>query len=278
MEINLGDERIVELLSAFSPEQVQERALAKRADVFGQVVRLIQRPKPEEIEITATQRRLEPFWYAAATARYVYDRRHTYAVQAPAEVRSVTVSGTEIPVTHEHGDSFQLEAVDHCIEELRRELILDAMQGQEADWGKYLNYPSSTVSDLSALEQGGAIVVPPEVRGSFVVRKLAALLIKTFQADQIHEERIDVEQVTLFYRPVYDIEFEWKPKQKKQVMQFDALTGELKAASGDIKKQVVRVLANDALFDIGADVVGTVLPGANIAVKLGRLAARKAVR
>ena len=278
MEINLGDERIVELLSVFSPEQVQEKALAKRADVFGQVVRLIQRPKPEEIEITATQRRLEPFWYAAATARYVYDRRHTYTVQAPAEVRSVTVSGTEIPVTLEPSNSFQLEAVDHCIEEFRRELILDAMQGQEADLGKYLNYPSSAVPDLSALEQGGAIVVPPEVRGSFVVRKLAALLIKTFQADQIHEERIDVEQVTLFYRPVYDIEFEWKPKQKKQVMQFDALTGELKAAPGDIKKQVARVLANDALFDIGADVVGTVLPGANIAVKLGRLAARKVVR
>jgi hypothetical protein len=52
----------------------------------------------------------------------------------------------------------------------------------------------------------------------------------------------------------------------------------LKAAPGDIKKRMVRVLANDALFDIGADVVGTVLPGANVAVKLGRLAARKVVR
>ena len=38
------------------------------------------------------------------------------------------------------------------------------------------------------------------------------------------------------------------------------------------------VLENDALFDIGADAVGTVLPGANIAVKLGRLAARKVMK
>jgi hypothetical protein len=61
-------------------------------------------------------------------------------------------------------------------------------------------------------------------------------------------------------------------------LEFDALTGEFMAASGDIKNQVVRVLENDALFDIGADAIATVLPGANIAVKLGRLAARKIVR
>lgn len=278
MEINLGDERIVELLAACSPEQVQEKAWAKRADVFGQVVKLIQRPKPEDVEITAIQKRLEPFWFAAASARYVYDRRHTYTVEAPPEVRSVTVHGNEVAVTGERSHSFQLETIDHCVEEFRRELILDAMQGQEADLSKYLNHPSHTVPDMATLEQGGALVVPPEVRGSFVVRKLAALLMKTFQADRIYEERIDVEQVTLFFRPVYDIEYVWRPKQKKQVMVFDVLTGEFKAEMGDIKKQVVRVLENDTLFDIGADAIGTVLPGANLVVKIGRLAARKVVR
>ncbi len=35
---------------------------------------------------------------------------------------------------------------------------------------------------------------------------------------------------------------------------------------------------NDVLFDIGADAVGTVLPGVNVAIKLGRLAARKVVK
>jgi hypothetical protein len=278
MEINLGDERIVELLAAYSPEQVQETALAKRADVFGQVIKLIQRPKPEDVEVTAMQKRLEPFWFAAASARYVYERRHVYNVEVPPEVQSVTLYGNDLAATGERSHSFQLEAVDHCVEEFRRELILEAMRGQEADLGKYLNYPQQTALDVAALEQDGVMVVLPEVRGSFVVRKLAALLIKTFQADRIHEERIDVEQVTLFFRPVYAIEYMWKPKQKKQVMEFDALTGEFRAEAGDIKKHVKRVLENDALFDIGADAIGTVLPGANIAVKLGRLAARKVVR
>jgi hypothetical protein len=278
MEINLGDERIVELQAVYSPAQIQEKALAKRADIFGQVIKLIQRPNPEDIEITATQKRLEPFWFSTASARYVYDRRHTYRVETSPEVQSVTVYGNEHPVTGERGKAFQMDAVEHCVEEFRRELILEAMRGQEADLGKYLNYPQRTAPDMAALEQNDTLVVLPEVRGSFVVRKLVALLMKTFQADQIHEEKIDVEQVTLFYRPVYAIEYVWKSKQKKQAMEFDALTGEFRAESGEIKKRVARVLENDALFDIGADVIGTVLPGANVVVKLGRLAARKVVR
>jgi hypothetical protein len=112
MEINLGDERIVELLAAYSPEQIQEIAAARRADVFGQVVKLIQRPKPEDVEVTATQKRLEPFRFAAASARYVYDRRHAYTVEAPPEVRSVTINGNDLTVIGERSHWFQLEAVD----------------------------------------------------------------------------------------------------------------------------------------------------------------------
>lgn len=278
MDINLGDEQIIELQSPYTPEEIQEKALAKRVDAFGQLARLLQRPKPEDIEITTTQKRLEPFWFAAATARYVYDRRHTYHVDTPAEVQSVTVFGHDLPVSGERGRGFSVEALDHCVEELHRELMFDAIHGQETDYGKYLKYNRVPAASIAALEKDGVLVIPPEVRGSFVVRKLAALLMKTFQADTIHEERIDVEQIILFYRPIVATEYLWKARQKTQVLEFDTLTGEVRAEGGEIKKRVVRVLENDALFDIGADAVGTVLPGANIAVKLGRLAARKVVR
>ena len=278
MEINLGDERIVELLGTNSLQQIQEIANEKRVDVFGQVVKWVQRPKPEDIEVTSLQQRLEPFWYAAATARYVYDRRHTYSVPVSPEVRSVSVYGNPLEVIGEKNAAFQLNALEQCVEESKRDLILEAVQGREVDWVKYLTYPQFTVPDVASLTKDGTLVVSPEIRSSFVVRKLVSLLMKTFQADQVHEEKIDVQQVTLYFRPVYVIEFVWKSKQKKQEMEFDALTGQFKAVSGDIKKQVVRVLENDALFDIGADAIGTVLPGANIAIKLGRLAARKIVQ
>ena len=278
MEINLGSEQIVELQTAFTPEQVQEKALAKRADAFGQMAKFIQRPKLEDIEIVTTQKRLEPFWYASATARFVYDRRATYHVPVSPEVQSVKVKGDEHSVTGDKNRTFALEALEHCIEEMRQELLLDAVSSKEVRFEKYLTFPKNVVPDIAALEQNGTLVVAPEVRGSFVVRKIVSLLMKTFQADNIQEEKIDVAQVALYYRPIFAIEYLWKAKDKKQVIELDGLTGDFKAESGEIKKKVVSVLENDALFDIGADAVGTVFPGVNVAIKLGRLAARKAIK
>jgi hypothetical protein len=278
MEINVGNEAIIELQAVYSAQQIQDRANAKRIDAFGTMAKLLQRPKFEDIEVTTTQKRYEPFWYGVATAHYVYDRRHTLYVQVAPEVQSVTFHEQDYPVTPDHGRSFSLDAVEHCSEQIRRELILNAQDGNEGDFKKYLAFQKQELENMDALERDGALVVQPETRGSFVVRKLVSQLVKTFQADKIFEERIDVEQVALYFHPIYAIEYFWKTKTKKQVVEFDALTGDMKAEGGEIKKHVAKVLENDTLFDIGADTIGTVLPGANIAVKLGRLGLRKVVK
>lgn len=276
MDINIGEEKIVALIPPFTADVIQDRADAKRVDAFGQLVKFMQRPKSEEVEVVATQKRYEPFWYGAARAFYKYDRRHRYTVPVSSEVRVASF------YDHEHvvqsGQAFQFEAIEHCEEELQRELLLDPMTGAESDFRKYLNFPKQDVENLEALQSEGAVVVSPEVRSSFLVGKLTQLLMKTIQADKIFEQHIDVEQIILYYRPVYAFEFLWKPRDKRSVVEFDALTGETRAAPGQIKKQIARVLDNDDLFDIGADVVGTFVPGANIGVKLGRLAARKALK
>jgi hypothetical protein len=278
MDINLGNERIIELQAMYSAELIRDRALGKKMEAFGRLTQLFQRPKPEDIEINLIQKRLEPFWFCGASARYVYDRRATYRVEVQPEVQTVMLYDTEAPVTMERTRGFALEVIEHCVEEPRIELMLDAKTGHEADFSKYLAYQKNEVAQVADLEKDGAMVVLPEMRGSFVVRKLTSTLVKTFHADKIYEERVDVDEISLYYRPVYAVEYLWKPKQQTKVYEFDALTGEVKAEGGEIKKKVARVLENDTLFDIGADTVGTILPGVNVAIKLGRLAARKAVK
>jgi hypothetical protein len=278
MEINLGTEQIVEVSAAFSLEQIKDKALTKRIDAFGQMAKLVQRPKLEDIEITMTQKRLEPFWFACATARYVYERKATYRVPVSNETQAVTVNGIEYPVTGDKTRIFMVEGLERCIEEASQSLMLDAASGKAVKYDKYLNFPKTVVNDLASMGQNSTLVVPPEIRSSFVVRKLASMLMKTFQADKIIEEKIDVSEITLYYRPIFAVEYFWERKDKKQVVEFDGLTGDAKAESGEIKKKVVSVLENDALFDIGADAIGTVFPGVNVAVKLGRLAARKAIK
>ncbi len=278
MEINLGDEHIVALQAAYTADQIREKALSKRVDVFGRVVKLLQRIKPEDIELTVFQKRFEPFWFVSASTRYVYDRKHTYRVGVSPEVQAVTVYGNKHAVAYEQNNTFELEAVEHCVEEFRKETMLDAMHGNEADFSKYLTYPKTEVPEMAALKSDGSVIVPPEVRGSFVVRKLVQMLIKTIQADKIHEEKIDIKEITLFYRPTYAVEYYWKAKNKKVAAEFDALTGEVKVGGVEIKKHVASVLENNTLFDFGADAVGTLIPGASLAVKLGRLAAKKVIR
>ncbi len=39
MEINLGDERIIEVVSPYSPNEVHERMIGKKMDAFGQLTK-----------------------------------------------------------------------------------------------------------------------------------------------------------------------------------------------------------------------------------------------
>jgi hypothetical protein len=280
MEINLGSQRLVRLGETYSADQIQGLALTKRIDAFGQMAKLFSRPRPEDIEVGPAQKRFEPFWYAAATARYAYDRRHAYRIEVPAGVQAVTLLGQEFSVaTGGRAPAIEVEATNFCVDEERRELLIDGVQGQEShDLRRYLTFEKIEVDDLATLEQGGAIVVQPAVLGSFVVRKLVSTMMKTFHADLIREEKIDVEELVLYYRPVYVVEYTWKAKDKRQLLDFDALTGESHAEPTQVKRQVIKALENDALFDIGADTIGMLVPGSNIAIKVTRFAARKAIR
>jgi hypothetical protein len=278
MEINLGDERVMVLHAKYSADQIREKAMAKRNEIFGLIAKLIQRVQPEDIKISTFQKRLEPFWFVVASSRYVYDRRHKYRVEVAPKVHAVTVHGNKYSVMGKGNNAIELEAMDHCTEEFKRELIVDAFNGNVVDFKKYLSYPKSEVPDIAALKNDGTIVVPPEILSSFVVRKMVLQLIKTIQADAVNEENINISEVMLFYRPVFAVEYFWKDKNKKKVVEFDALTGEAKLEEGAIKKQVTKVLENNAFFDFSADAAGTLIPGANLVVKLGRMAATKAIQ
>lgn len=277
MEINLGTEHILVLQEKYTAQQIHEKAVAKRGEVFGVVAKLIQRLQPEDIKITTFQKRFEPFWFISASARYVYDRSHKYRVEAGQSVTAVTINGSKYDVMRDRNNTFEFEAVDHVTEEFKRELFLDAMLGNETDFKKYMIYQKSEVPDIALLRRDGTVVIPPEIRSSFVVRKMILQLIKTIQADLVHEEIIDVAEVTLYYHPVYAVEYFWKDKNKKKVVEFDALTGEARSEDGAIKKQVTKVLDNNSFFDLSADAVGSLIPGANLVVKLGRMAAQKAI-
>ena len=279
MEIQLGTQRILAIEEREGVESLRQRAMDKRTTAFGGGLgSLLQRARAEDIDLVTTPRRLEPFWHVVGRARYVYDRRRDYPVLASGvEVHEVTVHDTTYPVADagRGARTFTISAVEHCREEIAHELNADARTGAAvADAATVLAAPQREVADPSTLAAEDTVVVPPEQRASFVVRQLLAEMMKPVQADTILEESLTLDTTDLVYRPIWAFEFHWRPKEKRGVVEIDGVTGSIRAG-GSLLPQLGRVISRDALFDIGADTVGLLVPGGSIAVKVARAALDK---
>ena len=279
MDIQLGSERIFVLEEREGVDALRQRAMDRRTQSFGGGLGgLLQRPKAEDVALVASQRRLEPFWHVAGRAHYVYERRRDYVVVASApEVREVTIESTTYPVAEsgQTARSFSFSATEHCREEIAHTLDADARTGAKvADAVVVLSGPRQEVADPASLAVDETIVVPPEHRASFVVRQLLSEMLKPVQADRVLEESLTLETIDLCYRPVRAYEFTWRSKNKHGVVEIDAVTGAFRQG-GSLLPQLGKVITRDALFDIGADTIGLLVPGGSIAVKVARAALDK---
>ena len=61
---------------------------------------------------------------------------------------------------------------------------------------------------------------------------------------------------------------------RRGVVEIDAVTGAVRHG-GSLLPQLGKVITRDALFDIGADTIGLLVPGGSIAVKVARVALDK---
>jgi hypothetical protein len=276
VDISLGESRIIALEPRHFYDDALRRAEEKKTGALGSGLGgILSRPKPEEVVLVATQRRVEPFWHVACTAHYKYDRTRTYTVPASApDVRGVTVLTEDYKVvaSGKNPASFVMPVLEHCTEDRREEVWIDGMTGGSVGNGAALMTGKGyDVGDPATLEADEVIVVPPDHRASAIVRQLLAKLMVPLQADQIFEEQLAVPTLELVYRPIWAFEFEMPSKGKRGVVEVDGLTGETKTATS-LRLQINRHVSRDAVFDIGADTIGMIVPGGNIALKLARVA------
>ncbi|HOT08036.1 MAG: hypothetical protein A4E45_01684 [Methanosaeta sp. PtaB.Bin039] len=271
MEITLGQEEIFRLLPMINMEKAREKAWDKKTMVFSSgLAGLLSRPKAEEVQISYSECRYEPFWHVVCQVCYEYDRRRNFIVPVLApEVRRVTINGTDYDVTAEP-HQFVLDGVEHCVEENSSEFIFDAMHNQQRDWKKYLLFDKERVTDLSKAAPEGNIIVQPEMHASAAVRQVLTSMLRPIQADEIHTESVDIKKIELYFRPVYAFEYKWEAKGKTAVAEFDGLTGAMATGGITLRQQVEKVVTRDLIFDLGETTAGMLIPGANIAVRVAK--------
>jgi len=273
MDIYLATEHTYHLIPQFSVDVARDRVEQKKMNLIaGTLGSLFSRSKPEELQLATVENRVEPFWLLEASSRTSYDRARTYAVLASgAEVKSVTVIGQDFPTVPQPkgGPAFTFTGIEHCLQELQTRQTFDGITGSKVDLLKYVSSAKTEIADISTFAPEGVLVVPPQVKANAVVRQVTAEVVQPVENVQtIHEERVDIQTVDLNFRPIYAFEYEWTTKNKKVVIEFDPLTGEMRTGGKRLSDQIKGLLTRDLIFDVTADAFGTIVPGGSIAVKL----------
>ena len=123
---------------------------------------------------------------------------------------------------------------------------------------------TSPASDTAADFSDRADVV---VAGAGITGLVTAVLLA-----RAGREVLVLEATDLYYRPIWAFEFHWQPKDRRGVLEVDAVTGQVRTTASLMHGiDLGKVISRDGLFDIGADTIGMVIPGANIAVKLAKV-------
>jgi hypothetical protein len=269
MDITLGKEEIFRLLPMMNMEKAREKAWDKKTTVFSSGLSgLLSRPRAEDVQISYSECRYEPFWHIACEVYYEYDRKRNYIVPVISpEVKRVTINGTDYQVT-DRPHQFTIDGVEHCVEGANNETFFDAIRNQQRDWKNYLLFDKENVADLAKFVPEGNIVVQPEMHASAAVRQVLGSMLRPIQADEIHAENVDIKKIGLYFRPVYAFEYKWETKGKTAVAEFDGLTGAMTTGGITLRQQVEKVITRDLIFDIGAMTAGMLVPGGNIAVRM----------
>lgn len=271
MEISLGEEEIFRLLPMMNMEKAREKAWDKKTTVFSSgLTGMLSRPKAEDVQISYSECRYEPFWHVICQVYYEYDRKRNYIVPVLApEVQRVTINGMDYSVTAKP-HQFVMDGIEHCVEGSSSEFIFDAMRSQQRDWKNYLLFDKEQIVDLARIAPDGNIVVQPEMHASAAVRQVLASMLRPIQADEIHAEKVDVKKIGLYFRPVYAFEYKWETKGKTAVAEFDGLTGTMTTGGITLRQQMEKVVTRDLIFDIGGMTASMLIPGGNIAFRMAK--------
>ncbi|HET6911960.1 MAG TPA: hypothetical protein VFH71_01310 [Rhodanobacteraceae bacterium] len=259
------EEKICVFDDVYNDVSARAQAEHEKVGAFGMLARmkLWDRPKDTDITLAKSEKRYEPFWLAKAERRTVYKRKANYKLRIEhADAAAVELLGQKLDVDARR--ELHLPALEHCERVTPLSEYFDGLHRPNSE--KLLadfagNYAFREVTDSSEPH-----FIAPTVTAASVLQQVKSRLAAPVEADQIDSDEIDLHALDLLYRPVYAFQFAWK--DKLGVIEIDGLSGRVNKEGSMLGNAVRKLGSRDALFDLGADFAGMVLPGGTIMVKL----------
>lgn len=273
--IQVQGEKLLLILDSLGWDKVRAQAEEHKVKAMGMLQSFLFQPKKEDIIISYEEKRYQAFWHIVGSSAFEYKRRARYQVPVETVVQDVGYEGKEYKVDPK-SHTFEIEGVEHCKENYKEEIMVDAQTDQPADFKKYFQYPTKVLQSTDELTADGTAVVNLETKASFLVRKILNQLVKPIKADQILDEKIGIEELSLYFYPVYTFEFSWEAKNKKSMVEFDGVTGEIRKGR-KITDKLRNSFTSDELFDFAKEVANFV-PGGALAMMAGKKAIQIATK
>ena len=267
--IRVQGEKLLLIGEAFGWEEARQLASDYKVKAMGMFTQLFFKPKAEDVEIVYEEKRYQAFWHIVGNSYFEYKRKVNYKVPVETVVEDVELSGDDFKI-NKADHTFEVGGVEHCKERYREELMVDAQTDQVGDFTKYLKSRSAEIKSTEELTKDGTMVVNLQTKASFLVRKVLNQLVKPYKADQVLDERIAIEELCLYFYPIYTFEFNWATKDKKAVIEFDGVTGEVRKGHKMTDKLAHSFTAGD-LYDFAKE-VANFFPGGSLAMWAGKKA------
>lgn len=262
MEIRVATPRVLVFQEQVTLDKAEGLAWGKKDQAFSTLARLFQRPSEDDYELVYREIRYEPFWHIAVSAKAVYDRARRYTLAIPAaEVKAVTINGVDYDVI---GGQITLEGTEHCESGGRVDVTVNGLDGQpDKALAGYLNYAYQEVAPeaLNSFAPESALVLPPNMPASSMVRRAIAGTTGAVDADTILAEMLEVERMDLYFRPIYGFTFRWISKDRQGTLLFDALKEEFSTKGNVYPEFVPEPMDASALLDVTEETIQGLLPG-----------------
>ncbi|MBI4150779.1 hypothetical protein HY492_01505 [Candidatus Woesearchaeota archaeon] len=257
------------LEDAYDRDQAQEIAERHKAAAFGTltgIMKAFDRSRGDII-LTGYRKRFEPFWHIQAESFFEYKRKNTYQFPVAPEVQSVTIAKHTLKV-HPDEPVILFEGTDHCFEHFRKETVQDALREKGKDYAKYLDSKSKFLRDLKDLQRSDHDIMPVQIRASYLLNMIYKDIIKPIQADEVLDERVVINKLTLYLAPIHVFEFKEENRDKQATIEVDGITGTWQKGVSLVADLTKKYWSGETVFDISTEVAGNILPGAGVAMLL----------
>ncbi len=159
---------------------------------------------------------------------------------------------------------------ERCVVRKGHQLYVDAITGETRNFSRIMNKQFSRIATVDEIANSYFKPLPGRIKASILVRDMIFETMQPLKAIEIIAQSLKIDKLNLCFRPVYVYEYTWEAKNTNVAFEIDGITGEISESRQLQSGAKSEFISENSLFDIGADAIGLVVPGGEIAAKIAR--------